>query len=167
AFVDEFRALSKEAAQQFESLGSQVLAPVYGSGASRVQFKYKDPRGWAQFVDRLAGHDAVGSAHTMRGVQAMRPSLYNLEAELRQLAVPTLVITGDEDDHCLQPGFFLKRTMPACGLLVLPKTGHTINLEEPEKFNRAVADFIAMAQCGQWWARDASAAEQIMQLVPK
>ena len=44
--------------------------------------------------------------------------------------VPTLVIVGDEDDHCLQPGIFLKKTIPACGLSVFPKTGHTLNLEE-------------------------------------
>ena len=57
--------------------------------------------------------------------------------------MPTLVIVGDEDDHCLQPGIFLKKTIPACGLLVLPKTGHTLNLEEPEHFNRFVDEFIA------------------------
>lgn len=167
AFMAEFKALSDEAARQFESLGSQKLAPVYGSGASRVQFKYKDPRGWAEFVEGLAQHDSLGAANTMRGVQGMRPSLYDLQAELQQLAVPTLVITGDEDDHCIQPSVFLKKTIPACGLLVLPKTGHTINLEEPEKFNRAVADFIVRAQCDQWWVRDAGASEQIMQLSPQ
>lgn len=167
AFSAEFTALSNEAARQFETLGSQKLAPVYGSGASRVQFKYKDPRGWAEFVEVLAQHDARGAAHTMRGVQALRPSLYDLKAQLQQLAVPTLVITGDEDDHCIQPSVFLKKTIPACGLLVLPKTGHTINLEEPEKFNQAVADFITAVCCNQWWARDASASEQIMQLSPQ
>ena len=46
--------------------------------------------------------------------------------------VPTLIVAGDEDDNSLQPSIFLKRTIPACGLLVLPKTGHTINLEEPD-----------------------------------
>ena len=90
----------------------------------------------------------------MRGVQAERPSLYDLERELRNLDTPTLVINGDEDDHCLQPGLFLKRTIPACGLLVLPKTGHTINLEEPNAFNSALAEFFAQVEANQWIARD-------------
>lgn len=164
AFVEEFKSLSEEAARQFESIGSEALAPVYGSGASRVQLKYKDIHGWNEFVARLAQHDPVGAANTMRGVQAMRPSLYDLEADLRALRVPTLVVTGDEDDHCIQPSIFLKKTIPACGLLILPKTGHTINIEEPEKFNNAVRDFISMAQHDLWWERDADAAAQIMQL---
>ncbi|KAA0890875.1 alpha/beta fold hydrolase [Pusillimonas sp. ANT_WB101] len=164
AHSEEFKALSEEAARQFESIGSESLAPIYGSGASRIQLKHKNARGWAQFVSRLAQHDPIGAANTMRSVQAKRPSLYDLENELRALCVPTLIITGDEDDHCIQPSIFLKKTIPACGLLMLPKTGHTVNLEEPEKFNNAVRDFIAMAQHSLWWKRDADAAEQIMQL---
>jgi pimeloyl-ACP methyl ester carboxylesterase len=97
----------------------------------------------------------------MRGVQARRPSFWDLEAELRALAVPTLVMVGDEDDHCLQPGLFLKRVLPACGLVVLPKTGHTLNLEEPGWFNMFLAEFLAQVEAGRWPARDprAKAAE--------
>jgi pimeloyl-ACP methyl ester carboxylesterase len=68
--------------------------------------------------------------------------------------VPTLVINGDEDDQCIAPGIFLKKTIPACGLLMLPKTGHTINLEEPDWFNLFVADFIATVEADRWSVRD-------------
>lgn len=122
-----------------------------------MQFQNKDPRGWAEFAQQLGEHDAVGSANTMRGVQATRPSLYDLEASLAALAVPTLVIVGDEDDHCLQPGLFLKRTIPACGLLVLPKVGHTLNLEVPERFNSFLGEFVATVEAGRWLPRDARA----------
>jgi len=90
----------------------------------------------------------------MRGVQAMRPSLWDLEDGLRRMALPTLVIVGDEDDHCLQPGLFLKRTIPACGLSVFPKTGHTLNLEEPALFNAVLAEFLTQAEAGAWLPRD-------------
>jgi pimeloyl-ACP methyl ester carboxylesterase len=90
----------------------------------------------------------------MRGVQARRPSLYDLEDQLRRLAVPTLIVAGDEDDNSLQPSLFLKRTIPASGLLVLPKTGHTLNLEEPAAFNQAVAEFLAQVIAGRWPPRD-------------
>lgn len=153
-FEAYFRGVSLEVAERFESQGSARFAETYALGASRVQFQNKDPRGWREFTDRLATHSAVGAANTMRGVQARRPSIYDLEERLRTMSVPTLVMTGDEDDHCLQPGIFLKKTIPACGLAVLPKTGHTLNLEEPELFNRLVGDFIVLVEAGRWDVRD-------------
>jgi pimeloyl-ACP methyl ester carboxylesterase len=153
-FEAYFRDVSAEVARQFETQGSEQFARTYSLGASRVQFQNKDPRGWQEFATQLGQHSSLGSANTMRGVQVRRPSLYDLEGRLRDMQVPTLVIAGDEDDHCLQPGIFLKKTIPACGLLVMPKTGHTINLEEPEQFNRAVSDFIGLVEAQRWTARD-------------
>ena len=153
-FEAYFRGVSREVADRFENLGAAAFAPIYAEGASRVQFQAKDPRGWREFADRLATHSSIGAALTMRGVQAMRPSLWDLEDGLKRMAVPTLVIVGDEDDHCLQPGLFLKRTIPACGLSVFPKTGHTLNLEEPAMFNAVLAEFIAQAEAGAWLPRD-------------
>jgi pimeloyl-ACP methyl ester carboxylesterase len=149
-----FRSLSLEVARQFETQGSEQFAKTYSLGASRVQFQNKDPRGWAEFAMRLGEHDSTGCANTMRGVQAQRPSIYDLEDELKCLATPMLVISGDEDDHCLQPAIFLKKTVPACGLLILPKTGHTANLEESERFNSFVGEFIATVEAGRWLTRD-------------
>jgi pimeloyl-ACP methyl ester carboxylesterase len=153
-FEAYFRNVSLEVARQFESQGSERFAKTYALGASRVQFQNKDPRGWAEFARQLGEHDALGSANTMRGVQATRPSLYDLEPQLRTMRLPTLVMTGDEDDHCIQPAVFLKRVLPACGLVVLPKTGHTLNLEEPERFNSFVGEFIATVEAGRWKDRD-------------
>ena len=150
----EFRQGAELAARGFETRGSSAFAEVYGVAAARVQFEAKDPRGWREFVDQLAEHSPLGSANTMRGVQARRPSLYDLEEQFRQLALPTLIVAGDEDDNSLQPSLFLKLTILACGLLVLPKTGHTINLEEPDLFNRAIADFLAQVAAGRWRPRD-------------
>jgi pimeloyl-ACP methyl ester carboxylesterase len=149
-----FRGVSLEVAKQFEVHGSEQFAKTYALGASRVQFQNKDPRGWREFADLLGQHSGVGAANTMRGVQARRPSIYDLEDRLRTMPVPVLVVAGDEDDHCLQPGIFMKKTIPACGLLVLPKTGHTLNLEEPDHFNRFVGDFIAQVEAGRWPPRD-------------
>ena len=153
-YEEYFRGVSADVAKQFEEQGSRAFAKTYAEGASRVQFQDKDPRGWREFADRLGEHDATGAANTMRGVQMRRPSLYDLEDRLAAMAVPTLVVNGDEDDHCLQPGLFLKRAIPASGLWVVPKTGHTINLEEPEAFNRVLAEFFAQVEAGRWPPRD-------------
>jgi pimeloyl-ACP methyl ester carboxylesterase len=153
-FEDYFRGVSLEVAENFEKQGAREFSKIYALGASRVQFQNKDPRGWREFADRLATHSDRGAANTMRGVQARRSSFYDLEDELKRMNVPTLVVVGDEDDHCLQPGIFLKKTIPACGLSVFPKTGHTLNLEEPGAFNSLLAEFIAQVEAGRWLSRD-------------
>jgi len=150
----QFQADAEALAQQFETLDSAKVAEKYGVGPSRVQFQAKDPRGWAEFARMLAEHSAKGSALTMRGVQRVRPSLFELEAELRQVRVPTLIVTGDEDEPCLEPNLFLKRTIPTAGLWIVPKTGHTVNLEEPDQFNRTVQDFFSTVEVGRWEVRD-------------
>jgi pimeloyl-ACP methyl ester carboxylesterase len=149
-----FRAESAAVAQAFEEQGSASIAPTYGAGPARVQFQNKDRRGWEEFVRMLAEHSAVGSALTMRGVQRERPSLYDLTGELAALEVPTLLLVGDEDEGCLEANLMLKRTIPSAGLVVLPRTGHTANLEEPELFNRFVGDFLAAVDAGRWRRRD-------------
>jgi pimeloyl-ACP methyl ester carboxylesterase len=154
AHEDYFKGVSEQVANNFQERGAENFAPIYAEGASRVQFQEKDPRGWRVFADRLAQHDSRGAANTMRGVQMRRPSLYDLEAEFRSLETAVLVMVGDEDDHCIQPGLFLKRTIARSGLAVFPKSGHTLNLEEPELFNRLLSEFIAQVEAGRWGPRD-------------
>jgi len=152
--ADAFRSESMITAAAFAAEGAAKVAERYAVGPARVQFQNKNPRGWAEFAGALAEHDSLGSALTMRGVQAARPSLYALTSELAQITVPVLVLAGDEDEGCLEPALMLKRTIPTAGLAVLPRTGHTANLEEPDVFNRAVDQFLAAVARGAWQPRD-------------
>ena len=153
-YTEEFHKASRALGDQFEREGSAAVARTYGASASRVPFEIKDPRGFAEFRDRLAEHDARGSANTSRGFQGARPSLYDFEAEIKKLTVPALVVVGDEDDRCIEPGLFLQQTLAASGLVMFPKTGHVVNLEEPDLFNQVVGDFLARVEAGRWRARD-------------
>src|SRR5262249_11800786 len=117
---------------------------------SRVQFQNKDPRGWAEFAAHLAEHSTRGSALTMRGVQARRPSLWGLTDRMARLDVTTLIMTGDRDHPCHEPGISLRRTIPSAALAVFPNTGHAANPEEPESFNRTCADFFHQVESGRW-----------------
>ncbi|MGH6968353.1 MAG: alpha/beta fold hydrolase [Stellaceae bacterium] len=149
-----FQRESEALADRFEREGSAKVAEQYAQGAARVQLRNKDPHGWREFAERLAQHSSKGAANTLRGVQARRPSLYNLVENMSKIAVPTLIVAGDEDEACLQPGILLKRTITTSGLVVLPKTGHLVNLEDPALFNRIVGDFLLAAELGSWPARD-------------
>jgi pimeloyl-ACP methyl ester carboxylesterase len=128
---------------------------VYANGPSRQAYKRKDPAGWQEFHDRLAEHSPTGQSLTIQGVQLARPTLYALEKDLDRLHVPTLVVVGDEDEACLEPGLFLKRHIRSSGLAVVPQTGHAINLEEPAMLNALLAEFFAMVEAGRWASRAA------------
>jgi len=119
-----------------------------------VQFENKDPRGFAEFKRMLAEHSALGSANTQLGVQRERPSLYSLIDEMKKLTLPTLIITGDEDWPCLLPGVLMKQNIASSALAVMPNAGHTINIEDPDEYNRIVGNFLAQVESGRWPTRD-------------
>lgn len=149
-----FRKDAELTAQRFEKEGMAATAELYSRGPTRVQFIDKDPKGWREFHDMLAAGSARGHALTLRGVQLTRPSVFELGDRMEQLDVPTLIMTGDEDEPCLEPGIFMKRKIPTAGLVVIPKSGHTINLEDPDLFNRAVLDFLTAVDQGRWTRRN-------------
>jgi pimeloyl-ACP methyl ester carboxylesterase len=151
---EQFRRESHAIADAFESQGSAKVAESYAVGSARVQLQNKNPAAWREFAAALAQHDATGAAFTMRGVQAERPSLYDLRDELLAITTPVLILAGDEDEGSLEPSLMLKRTIPTSGLVILPRTGHTVNLEDPDAFNEPVGRFLAAVDNRLWRARD-------------
>jgi pimeloyl-ACP methyl ester carboxylesterase len=151
---EQFQREADAAAERFASLPIDQAAAGYALGTTRVQFQNKDPRGWQEFRAMLAEHSPTGSALTLRGVQKRRPSLYDLSDTLKQITLPVLLMTGDEDEPCLEPALMLKRTIKTSALVVLPHTGHAVNLEEPALFNHFLADFFHQVESGRWSARD-------------
>jgi pimeloyl-ACP methyl ester carboxylesterase len=151
---EQFKRETSEAARRMETETMEVFGATYALGPTRVQFQNKDPRGWQEFETQLRQHSSLGSANTMRGVQSRRPSLYALKDSLQKMTVPTLILNGDEDEPCLDVSLFLKRTIPSSALTLIPRTGHTCNLEEPALFNKVCDDFIHQVECGRWELRD-------------
>jgi pimeloyl-ACP methyl ester carboxylesterase len=66
-----------------------------------------------------------------------------LEARLRDLAAPTLVVFGTRD-RMIAPemGHFYKELIPNCHLVFVYDAGHAIGAERPEAFVEVVADFL-------------------------
>jgi pimeloyl-ACP methyl ester carboxylesterase len=153
--VEQTREASRETAKMFETVDFATAAARYADGATRQTHKYKDPRGFAEFARMLAEHSPVGHAMTMREVQAKRPTLWDIQDDLKKFKLPLLVLVGDEDDWCLEASVFIKRMVPTAGLVVIPRSGHTITSEEPAAFNAALADLIANAEAGKWMSHRA------------
>ncbi|MCH7478446.1 MAG: alpha/beta hydrolase, partial [SAR324 cluster bacterium] len=151
---DWYTFLDKYADSFLQEGMNDMTAAHYASGHTRVQLQNKDPRGFEEYQRQFFQHSPLGSANTFRGVQKNRPNLLDLEDQLRKLTIPTLLMLGDEDDPGLEATLFMKQVIPTAGLEIFPQTGHAINLEEPDRFNRSVLDFLTAAESGRWTARD-------------
>jgi pimeloyl-ACP methyl ester carboxylesterase len=149
---DSMRKVAAETAKMFSEKSMPEAAVLYGAAPSRLSHKFKDPRGYAEFVRMLSEHSAQGHALTMAMLQSKRPTLWDMEQDLKKFSVPLLIICGDEDDTCLEGSVFLKRTAPTAALLVIPRSGHTITSEEPAAVNAALAELFAAAESGRWLA---------------
>ncbi len=147
---EAMRKVAAETATIFAEKGIAAASALYADNATRQTQKYKDPRGFAEFIRMMGEHSAQGHALTMAMLQAKRPTLWDLEADLKRFSVPLLVIVGDEDESCLEGSVFLKRTVPTAALLVIPRSGHTITSEEPAAVNAALAELFAAAEAGRW-----------------
>jgi pimeloyl-ACP methyl ester carboxylesterase len=146
----QFHAETDAAIARIRAEGMDRFGLTYSRGPTRLIFEEKDPRGYAEFQRQLREHSTEGSALTMNGVQRRRPNLFDLKDALSRVTTPVLIIAGDEDDPTLEASIFLKRTIMSSALLVMPKCGHTMNLEDPDAFNRAVLDFVTQVDGGTW-----------------
>lgn len=71
---ESFRVAARALADTIEREGMAHMAATYGHGPARVQFRNKDPRGFAEAIAQLAQHSAAGSADTRAaaGARAIR-----------------------------------------------------------------------------------------------
>ncbi len=149
----QFQEQSRALARTMREEGMAKVAATYGHGPARMQLQAKDPRGFADFIRNFSEHSAQGSANTMLGYQARRPSLYDLTTKMARIEAPVLIVAGDEDDPTLEPSLLMKRTIPTAALAVLPGSGHVLNMEEPALFNRLLEDFFHQVEAGRWTSR--------------
>jgi len=149
-FKEECEAFAQRIAKE----GMPAMAELYCTSSARNTYRYKDPRGWAEFKQQFADGSATGHAMTMRGVQGSRVPFFERTEELKKIAEPMLVVIGDEDDSTHSLAVHLKQHVARSGVLELPKCGHTMNLEEPAAFNTAVQDFLHAVENDRWPARE-------------
>lgn len=141
-------------ARLFESEGTVAALQSRGISPSRIPQSLKDPRGFAEFLRIHRSHSGTGLAGVLRGVQAKRPPVYALERVLKNYRPPLLVMCGDEDDGSIGPAVFIKKVCRNARLWICPASGHTLNTEEPEQFNRVLLDFLTLVENGRWAPRD-------------
>lgn len=128
--------------------------PGYRSDASREQWNETarrrgdrlDERGLESVREggevRRAWHvnGVAGLAHAARGMLAQRDG--RVINSLPDIAVPTLVLVGANDEAYLAGTDYMANKIPEATRVVLADAGHSSNIDQPEAFNAAVREFL-------------------------
>ena len=151
------RNFALEHPRRVSSLTLANTSPGFDALTSEEVIRFVDERRnrTPESVRRLLGSRARAGAHEalLASFHALRNDSYlkTLEASVAQdraaplerIAVPTLVITGDEDRvYPLELTRRMARRIPGAELVVLEQCGHLSNLEQPERFNDVLLDFL-------------------------
>jgi pimeloyl-ACP methyl ester carboxylesterase len=84
---------------------------------------------------------AVGLIHSARGVFRQKDS--RIIESLPNVKVPTLVVVGENDQPLLAGCHYMAKKIPGARLVVVPRSGHYPNVDEPGIFDAAVQEFLA------------------------
>ena len=140
-----FRNFSSEERQRFINLRKK---PLVEDG--------KEPRDIAPVVAKTLIGPTAADDKFQRLVQSMEKlhkdsyvktieasTMYDKALELENVSVPTCLIFGEHDSLTTpDTGKAMAERIAGSEFHVVPRSGHLINIEEPEPFNRIVLEFL-------------------------
>ena len=118
----------------------QMLTAPAGDRTAHVPglFAGDAPRAFAPLLAELA----AGARRESLATQLAAMAEADLRVLLPQIAVPTLLVWGEQDLRSpLSVARQFEQAIPDATLVVLPDCGHLSNLEQPARFNEAVRSF--------------------------
>lgn len=92
----------------------------------------------ATFVERWAENDTRAYSDTMRAMVG-----WSVTDRIGEIQAPTLVIAADQDYTALAVKEAYVKQMPHAELVVIADSRHATPVEQPEKFNSVLLDFLA------------------------
>ena len=87
---------------------------------------------------------ATQLAAAARGMLTQRDS--GVIESLPTISVPTLIMVGQKDRDYLSSTDYMARKIPDARKVVIEEAGHAVNLHQPDRFNRALGEFLL--ECG-------------------
>jgi len=137
-----FLSLEFHLAQRARVAGLILIdtGPGYRSAAPRA--------GWNERAERIAVDfekkgtaQARGLALAARGVLAQHDG--RVLESLPSIALPTLIIAGENDTAFLAGSRYMAEKIPGAKLAVVANAGHSPQAEQPEAFTRVVSEFLS------------------------
>lgn len=126
-----------------DSTAARLLREGMGGYADEVLYRmvapYADPAVAAHVRRMMTATDPRGAAAALRG-RARRADYREL---LTRVSVPALVLVGADDEYTpVSDAEAMHAALPDSRLVVIAAAAHLPNLERPEEFNAALAEFL-------------------------
>ncbi|MEM7074221.1 MAG: alpha/beta hydrolase [Pseudomonadota bacterium] len=126
-----------------EDLGAKGGVAVLEDDPAYRSFQRDAPDDWAIYAENLRGQSAQGAVHVLSTLHWDRRSLFDDTDRLAAFAAPVMLVTGDEDYYLVgETNAFLHDILPDVAWHHFPATGHLVNIERAEAFNRLLAGFV-------------------------
>ena len=130
-----FDAMSPESVKRFiterRNATPQTLRRLLGSKPNQAAYK--------ELLDSVSRIHEASYQKTLEASVAQ-----DRAAPIEQIRAPTLVVAGEEDTvYPPELAREMAQRIPGAELLMFDRTGHLANLEQPERFNKAVFDFLS------------------------
>ncbi len=128
-------------AQRIATVEAQGMAPLVEPTLARwftPGFHRTHPDVVAGVGDLIRATPSAGYAGCCHAIQKI-----DLTDRLGGIAVPTLVVVGDQDVGTpVEASRAIHQAIPGAQLAVIPSASHLSNLEQPETFNHLVSTFL-------------------------
>lgn len=114
--------------------GAEMLCKLIGAATLK-----KCPSLATTVFRMICSADPIGAAAALRG-RALRPDYRD---SLARLGCPSMIVFGTDDGYTsLLETQELQRSMRSCRLEVFERIGHLPNLEDEDRFNRCLHEFL-------------------------
>lgn len=105
------------------------------------------PDVWRDYANRLAGQSVTGALNILKTLHWDRRSIWSDEARLRAITCPVLLVHGDEDYYLVEEtNQYLEQVIPDASRNLFESSGHLVNIERANQFNRLLQDHLASSQ---------------------
>lgn len=137
--ADERRQARYDTADRLENEGMNAYADELLPRMIAPSTIDKQPEVARHVLSMMQGTSPAGAAAALRG-RAERQDYTSL---LPEIAVPTLIIVGSDDEFTpVSDAEFMRERIPNSRMVVIEGTGHMPNIEDPREFNRIVEGFL-------------------------
>jgi pimeloyl-ACP methyl ester carboxylesterase len=93
---------------------------------------------------RIQAMDRIALANEAQGLGTELPLEPSAASRLGEINVPALILYGDLDDpNIIRAAGFMAQHIPGAQKSLIPGTAHFPNMEQPERFNHLVLDFLS------------------------
>ena len=121
-----------------DKMGPEAAAGIAAESIFSPGWRAANPAALAKFI---SWRSAMPSAPLNAATRALYE--FNLSSDLPRIAVPTLVVAGEEDVLTRPQGMEeIAALIPGAEYQVIPKSGHMIPVEQPEQLDALLDPFL-------------------------